>query len=47
MAPTPSPERPRPPTLEEKLGRWWGLVFVATVVILTVAIAGKSCLFEG
>lgn len=32
---------------EEKLGRVWGGIFVAVVVILTATIVGKACLFSG
>ncbi len=32
---------------EEKLGQVWGGIFVGIVVILTVTIVGKACLFSG
>ncbi len=36
-----------PPTVEERLGRLWGFVYVGIIVVLTVLLVGKACLFEG
>lgn len=45
MAKKPRLKTPRPLSLEEKLGHWWGVVFIAMVVILVVTLFGKGCFF--
>ena len=38
----------RPPTVEEKLGRAWGVVYVVIILVLTVVVLfGKGCFFSG
>ena len=37
----------RPPTVEEKLGRAWGVVYVVIILVLTVVLFGKGCFFSG
>ena len=37
----------RPPTIEEKLGRIWGAVYVGVILVLTAVLFGKGCFFSG
>lgn len=37
----------RPPTVEEKLGRAWGAVYVGIILLLVVVLFGKGCFFSG
>ena len=34
---------PHPPTVEEKLGRAWGWLYIGIIVLLTVLLFGKGC----
>ena len=36
----------RPPTVEEKLGRAWGWLYVSVIVLLTVMLFAKGCFFS-
>ncbi|MDF1553392.1 MAG: hypothetical protein P1P84_10045 [Deferrisomatales bacterium] len=37
----------RPPTVEERLGRAWGAVYVGVILVLMVVLFGKGCFFSG
>ena len=36
----------RPVTVEEKLGRIWGWVYVGIILLLTVMLFAKGCFFS-
>jgi len=36
-----------PPRVEERLGRAWGALYVAIVLLLAAVLFGKACFFSG
>ena len=45
MPKKPRPQRDRPLSLEEKLGRIWAFIFLGIVLVLLVTLVGKPFLF--
>ncbi len=43
MSSKPRLKTTRPPTMGEKLGQLWGVLFLAMVVVLTALLVGKGC----
>ena len=37
----------RPRTVEEKLGRAWGAVYVGIILLLAVVLFAKGCFLDG